>query len=184
MFDVSFWELALIGVIALLVVGPERLPGLARSAGLWIGRARRFVNHVRADIERELRTEELRKTLQKPEEFEQLGQVLEDTRNTLSEGARKFEQTARGSAGDPKQGTSGGTKEGSASSRDPGADASGRALAEGGHAGTKEARSGGESVEPAALPGGDGAAPSSTSAQPPAPAPASERDDERSAGRG
>jgi sec-independent protein translocase protein TatB len=42
MFDIGFWEMAFIGVIALVVIGPERLPGVARTAGLWVGKARRM----------------------------------------------------------------------------------------------------------------------------------------------
>ena len=54
MFDVGLWELTLLFFIALIVVGPERLPRLARTAGLWIGKARRIVSEVRGQIEREL----------------------------------------------------------------------------------------------------------------------------------
>jgi sec-independent protein translocase protein TatB len=59
MFDVGFWELAIIGVVALVIVGPERLPGLARTAGLWIGKARRMVSDVKRDIDRELKASEM-----------------------------------------------------------------------------------------------------------------------------
>ena len=59
MFDVGFWELAIIAVIALLVIGPERLPKAARTEGLWVGRARRMVTDVKADIDREIREGDL-----------------------------------------------------------------------------------------------------------------------------
>jgi len=65
MFDVSFWELVLVGVVALIVVGPERLPRLARTAGMWVGRARRTLGAVKAEIDRELKAEELRQILEK-----------------------------------------------------------------------------------------------------------------------
>ncbi len=64
MFDMGFFEIALIGVIALLVVGPERLPGLARTAGAWIRRMRQFVGSVQRDIEQEIQAEEIKKTLE------------------------------------------------------------------------------------------------------------------------
>ena len=55
MFDVGFWELALLGVVALLIIGPERLPQAARTAGMWLGRARRMAREVKAEIDREIR---------------------------------------------------------------------------------------------------------------------------------
>ena len=63
MFDISFWELAMIGIIGLLVIGPERLPSVARTVGLWVGRARHMISMVKTDVERELKAEELKKTL-------------------------------------------------------------------------------------------------------------------------
>lgn len=63
MFDIGFWELTTIAVIALLVIGPDKLPGVARTAGKWVGRARRFVGDVKSDIDRELKQEELKKAI-------------------------------------------------------------------------------------------------------------------------
>jgi sec-independent protein translocase protein TatB len=63
MFDIGFWEILLIAVVALVVVGPERMPRLIRVTGLWIGRANASIQSVRNDISRELRAEELRKTI-------------------------------------------------------------------------------------------------------------------------
>ncbi len=61
MFEGSFWELSLIFVLALVVFGPERLPGLARSVGLWVGRARAVMRNFNEQIERELAAEEMRR---------------------------------------------------------------------------------------------------------------------------
>ena len=61
MFDVGFSELLVIGVVALLVIGPERLPRVARTVGHLIGRMQRYVADVKADIDREMELEELRK---------------------------------------------------------------------------------------------------------------------------
>jgi len=78
MFDIGFAEIVLVMVIALLVVGPERLPRLARTAGLWIGKARAFVQSVREDIEREVAAEELKRVLQEPAELgKEVGQIRE-----------------------------------------------------------------------------------------------------------
>ena len=61
MFDISFSELMVIGVIALVVIGPERLPRVARTVGHLLGRAQRYVNDVKTDIKREIELDELRK---------------------------------------------------------------------------------------------------------------------------
>ncbi|MFN3545303.1 MAG: Sec-independent protein translocase protein TatB [Thiobacillus sp.] len=61
MFDIGFSELLLIGVVALIVIGPERLPKVARTAGHLFGRMQRYVSTVKADISREIELEELRK---------------------------------------------------------------------------------------------------------------------------
>lgn len=63
MFDIGFWELLLIAVVALVVVGPERMPRLIRVTGLWIGRANASIQSVRTEISRELRAEDLRKSI-------------------------------------------------------------------------------------------------------------------------
>ncbi len=61
MFDISFTEILVIGVVALVVLGPERLPGVARTLGHLFGRAQRYVNDVKNDIQREMELEELKK---------------------------------------------------------------------------------------------------------------------------
>ncbi len=64
MFDIGFWELGLISVVALLVVGPERLPGLARTLGLWLGKGRRMLSSIKDEIDREVRVDEIKKAAQ------------------------------------------------------------------------------------------------------------------------
>jgi sec-independent protein translocase protein TatB len=61
MFDIGFSELVIIGVVALVVIGPERLPKTARTVGHLFGRLQRYVNDVKADINREMELDELRK---------------------------------------------------------------------------------------------------------------------------
>lgn len=63
MFGISFSELMLVGLIALLVLGPERLPGAARTAGLWIGRLKRSFNAIKTEVEREIGADEIRRQL-------------------------------------------------------------------------------------------------------------------------
>ncbi len=85
MFDIGFLELLLVGVIALLVLGPERLPGAARTAGKWVGKARKMVGQVSQEIDRELKAEELREKLKK--EGDTLG--LEKIQGTVKEALDK-----------------------------------------------------------------------------------------------
>ena len=61
MFDIGFSELLVIGVVALIVIGPEKLPRVARTVGHLAGRLQRYVSDVKADINREIELEELRK---------------------------------------------------------------------------------------------------------------------------
>jgi sec-independent protein translocase protein TatB len=64
MFGIDGWELLIIGVIAVIVLGPERLPKAARFAGLWVRRARAQWYSVKSELERELAAEELKRSLQ------------------------------------------------------------------------------------------------------------------------
>ncbi len=83
MFDIGFFELIIIMIVALLVVGPERLPGIARKAGMWFGRGRRFVQSVKRDIDRELAAEELRRVFKEQADSSGLHEIVEETRDTL-----------------------------------------------------------------------------------------------------
>jgi sec-independent protein translocase protein TatB len=68
MFDVGFSELLMIAVVALIVLGPERLPKAARYAGLWVRRARAQWNSVKSEFEREMADDELRRTLRETQQ--------------------------------------------------------------------------------------------------------------------
>jgi sec-independent protein translocase protein TatB len=84
MFDVGFWELTIIAVVALIVIGPERLPKVARTAGHWIGRGRRFVASVKADIDREIKAEELKQILEEQaQKANPLHEIIEETQEEL-----------------------------------------------------------------------------------------------------
>src|SRR5476651_1246124 len=61
MFDVGFSELLVIGVVGLVVIGPERMPGVARTAGALFGRAQRYINALKADIQNEVDLEEFKR---------------------------------------------------------------------------------------------------------------------------
>jgi sec-independent protein translocase protein TatB len=85
MFDIGFSEMMMIAVVALIVIGPERLPKVARTLGNWIGRMNRYVNDVKADINREMELEELRKF---KEQFQDAAQSVEQTIHNNLEGAQ------------------------------------------------------------------------------------------------
>ncbi|BAU47249.1 hypothetical protein SVA_0670 [Sulfurifustis variabilis] len=83
MFDIGFSELVLIALLALLVLGPKRLPEVARTAGRWLGRLRRFMTDVKQDFDRELRGTEL-------EELRKLKQELNETRRIMEESSSQL----------------------------------------------------------------------------------------------
>jgi len=76
MFDIGFWEILLIAVVALIVVGPERLPKLIRVTGLWIGRAQASLQSIRSEISKELRAQELKDALKKPDNMPDLNENI------------------------------------------------------------------------------------------------------------
>lgn len=87
MFDIGFWELAVIGVVALLVVGPERMPGLIRTAGQWAGQIQRLARDLRREIEREAHTDEFRKLNQ--EFLDEDRRLKESVRNAADPAAEQ-----------------------------------------------------------------------------------------------
>jgi sec-independent protein translocase protein TatB len=93
MFDIGFWELGLIGVVALIVIGPEKLPGLARTTGMWVGKARRMVASAKAEIEHEMKTEELQRIIdqQARSNLDSIHEIVEETKNAVEETEKKPE---------------------------------------------------------------------------------------------
>jgi len=108
MFDVGFWELALIGLVMLVVVGPERLPKLARTAGLWLGRGRRMLSSVKAEIDRELKADELKEILSKQAQSNPLESILDDAKGesvtSKSKPAPKTDRTGSADKADSQSG--------------------------------------------------------------------------------
>jgi len=95
MFDIGFQELLLVAIVALLVLGPERLPGALRTMGLWMGRMRRSFNTVKNEIEREIGMDEIRRQLHNEAVMEELKRIERDVRSS-----------ADAAAGQPKPSTS------------------------------------------------------------------------------
>jgi len=94
MFDISFTELLVIGVIALVVIGPERLPKVARTIGHLVGRAQRYVSDVKSDINREVELDELRKLKEQMQDAAQSVQSgLQNTESALRQPLDALEQS-------------------------------------------------------------------------------------------
>ena len=103
MFDIGFWEMCMIGIVGLLVIGPERLPGVARSIGRWVGKAQRMVASVKSDINREMESGELRDLIgEQRKQIEQLQSVVNDTRTEFETSARETVGSAQESLNEAK----------------------------------------------------------------------------------
>jgi len=98
MFDMGFWEMGLIFIILLLVVGPDRLPGVIRTVGLWVGKARRIVSSVRHEVEQELRVSELRQSIDKEvksSEFQRLADQVKSINSDLDQEDKAIKRETR-----------------------------------------------------------------------------------------
>ena len=102
MFDIGFSEIVVIAVVALIVIGPERLPKVARTLGHMFGRLQRYVNEVKADINREMELDELRKLRS------EVQTAARDIEQSVTHAAREMESGVRSveselnEAGNPK----------------------------------------------------------------------------------
>ncbi len=97
MFDIGFWELMLIGLVALVVVGPERLPKLAYTAGKWLGKGRSMLNAVKSEIDKEIKAEELKEILEKQKkQLNPLQDVIEETASGMRELKEEVGSSMRG----------------------------------------------------------------------------------------
>ena len=95
MFDIGFTELLVIGVVALVVIGPERLPRVARTVGILMGRMQRYVSDVKADINREIELDELRKMR------DSVQQAAGDIQSSVEKELRDTEQTINAALASP-----------------------------------------------------------------------------------
>ena len=85
MFEIGFSELVMIGLVSLIVIGPERLPKVARMVGFWIGKSRAMIANVKSEIQYELHQEELRQLLNEQVNLTELNSTLEETVDSLEE---------------------------------------------------------------------------------------------------
>jgi sec-independent protein translocase protein TatB len=104
MFDIGFLELIIVGIIGLIVLGPERLPVAARTLGRWIGRARRMAGQFTKEIDRQVEIEELKAELKKQGESLDINDDVEKIRSTVSAALKdveEFEPLPRSHTDDP-----------------------------------------------------------------------------------
>ncbi len=119
MFDMGFTEMMLIGIVALIVIGPERLPAVARTAGKYFGRLKRFMTSVRAEVEQELRADELRQILADQQKeldtikdsMNVVGKKFENEINAVSDAGESIAKGLDETPSDPEQGTKPGDNE-------------------------------------------------------------------------
>ena len=107
MFDVGFWELGLIGVVALVVIGPERLPGVARTVGKWMGKGKRFLRDVKADIDQELKAEELKRIIEVQQQNKPLQEIIDNATESVKDIKSDTENMIADLEGKSKSSTSG-----------------------------------------------------------------------------
>ena len=101
-FDFGLWEIAIIGIITLIVVGPEKMPALARKAGLYAGKLKKFITKIKTDINDELKADELKKQLSIKNEDLSLSQTLKDAKSSINEIKQEGRKLAETSSG-PKE---------------------------------------------------------------------------------
>jgi sec-independent protein translocase protein TatB len=95
MFDVGFSELVMVGLVSLLVIGPERLPKVARVAGYWIGKIQQMIANVKVEISQELHAEEIRQLLKANQEtafYDNDEKIALDAITTKTEKANTLEK--------------------------------------------------------------------------------------------
>ncbi|MDE0223585.1 MAG: Sec-independent protein translocase protein TatB [Gammaproteobacteria bacterium] len=95
MFDIGLLELLLLSIVVLLVVGPKRLPETLRTLGLWIGRMRRSFTRVKAEIEREIGMDDVRRQLHNESIMEQMKEIERDVGGAIEDAGRAAEDPAQ-----------------------------------------------------------------------------------------
>lgn len=86
MFDIGFSELVVVSLVALIVLGPKRLPEVARTAGRWVGQLRRFISDVKLDLDREIHSEELSELRKLKQELDSTRRLMQNTSGELIKG--------------------------------------------------------------------------------------------------
>ncbi|MDC9727405.1 MAG: Sec-independent protein translocase protein TatB [Candidatus Thioglobus sp.] len=85
MFDVGFWEFALIGIITLIIVGPERMPSIARTAGKYVGKAKRFIAKIQDDVSDEIDIDQFKKQMNDMDKESNIVEIFDETKDALND---------------------------------------------------------------------------------------------------
>jgi len=106
MFDIGFWELALIAMLALVLLGPKRLPEAARAAGYWLGRARRFIATAKSELDQHMQAGDLDELRRLKQELDETRQYIQDvagqTRDDFARTMEEAEQLENRIGGGPE----------------------------------------------------------------------------------
>ncbi len=104
MFDFGFWELAIVMVVALVVVGPDKLPTLAGQVGRFVGKAKRVVSNLRSDIESEIKAAQFKEMLDKQQnEIGELKQIINKTQSDVEKGISNIADSSSASDSEPQR---------------------------------------------------------------------------------
>lgn len=101
MFDIGFAELLVIGLVALVVIGPNRLPETIRTLALWLGRARRTYSQFRRDLEQEIGADEIRRELHNEEIMAQLRETQQQLQQSVDPGSNRTTGSGNTGADNP-----------------------------------------------------------------------------------
>ncbi|MBC8494196.1 MAG: twin-arginine translocase subunit TatB [Candidatus Thioglobus sp.] len=85
MFDVGFWEFALIGIITLIIVGPERMPSIARTAGKYAGKAKHFIAKIQDDVSDEIDIDQFKKQMNDMDKESNIVEIFDETKDALND---------------------------------------------------------------------------------------------------
>lgn len=95
MFDIGFFELLVVGIVALLVIGPERLPETLRTAALWWGRIKRALQSTRTELEQQLGADDIRRQLHNEEIMKRLNATREEISRAVNENVQDIQNNLR-----------------------------------------------------------------------------------------
>jgi sec-independent protein translocase protein TatB len=103
MFDIGFPELLIVGIIALIVIGPERLPETVRTVALWVGRMRRSFARIKAELEQEIGADDIRRQLHNESIMDHLKDARSDLNSIITDATSSMEDIAKSAKIEPDQ---------------------------------------------------------------------------------